>query len=112
LVFTPCSGRATQADNYVSDPAKGDRERAENPRIVRERIELLRPSASIRSGHIVIFRDEDDHLDIIRVRHGRRIDDGAWRDRVGATSSQRPASAGKAEDALLTVEPRISRFSR
>ncbi len=42
-----------------------------NPQIVRERNEFTPPVRiyTFRS-HIVVFRDEGDHLDIIRIRHG------------------------------------------
>ena len=73
---------ARQADDYVSDLAKAIERLAENPRIVRERIEFTPPVRIYPfKSHIVIFRDEEDHLDIIRIRHGHED----WMAEVGET---------------------------
>lgn len=44
---------------------------AENPKIVRERTEFTYSARIYRHGsHIIVFRDEGDHLLVIRVRQG------------------------------------------
>lgn len=41
------------------------------PGIVRERVEFTPPVRIYRyEAHIIVFRDEGDHLAIIRIRHG------------------------------------------
>lgn len=61
-----------QAVRYLADLVNAIERLADNPNIVRERIEFSPPVRiyTFRS-HIVIFRDEEDHLEIVRVRHGR-----------------------------------------
>ena len=70
--FTAQRWSPDQADAYVTDLAAAIDRLSANPGIVRERIEFT-PTVRIYNfkAHIVIFRDEGDHLDIIRIRHER-----------------------------------------
>lgn len=61
-----------QADRYIIGLAGLFDLIAENPKIVRERQEYVPPVRIYRyQSHIVIYQINDDHIIIIRVRHGR-----------------------------------------
>ena len=62
---------ADQADTYVDGLYAAFERVAENPEAVRERTEFTWPVRIDRyESPVVIFRDESDHLLIIRIRHG------------------------------------------
>lgn len=69
--FTAQSWSPDQADVYVRGLYSTLERISENPQIVRERIEFTPPVRIYNfKSHIVVFREESDHIAIIRVRHG------------------------------------------
>lgn len=69
--FTAGRWSVEQADEYVSGIVAAIERLAENPAIARERIEFTPPvRIYTHKSHVIIFRDEGDHLSVIRVRHG------------------------------------------
>jgi len=69
--FTADRWSVDQADTYVDGLNATFERLAENPQAVRERTEFNPPVRIYRyESHVVIFRDEGDHLLIIRIRHG------------------------------------------
>jgi toxin ParE1/3/4 len=69
--FTATRWSADQADEYVQGLYAAFERISENPLIVRERIEFTPPVRIYNfKSHIVVFREEPDHIAIIRIRHG------------------------------------------
>jgi toxin ParE1/3/4 len=62
---------AVRADAYVSDLSEVFELLVATPAIVRERSEFTPPVRiyTYRS-HVIIFRESDDYLDVLRIRHG------------------------------------------
>ena len=61
-----------QADIYIRQLTAGLNLLAEQPEIARERPELNPPVRVYPVGsHVIIYQIETDHIDIIRLRHGR-----------------------------------------
>jgi toxin ParE1/3/4 len=71
-LFTADRWSVAQADAYVGELLSTIDLLVENLKIARERIEFT-PTARIHPcrSHIIIFRDEDTYLDVIRIRHSR-----------------------------------------
>jgi toxin ParE1/3/4 len=69
--FTAERWSVSQADQYLKSLIVAIESLLQNPAIARERVEFV-PPVRIQScrSHVIIFRDEGDHLNIIRVRHG------------------------------------------
>jgi len=69
--FTADRWSADKADAYVSGLYAAFERLAETPHIAPERSEYT-PSVRIYrdEAHIVVFREETDHVSIIRIRHG------------------------------------------
>lgn len=69
--FSALRWSADQADEYVQGLYAAFERISENPQIARERIEFT-PPVRIHNfkSHIVVFREEADHIAIIRIRHG------------------------------------------
>ncbi len=79
-LYTAAQWSVDQADQYVRQLTAGLNLLAERPEIARERLELsplvrIHPVAS----HLVVYRIESDHLDIIRIRHAREDWEGDLR---------------------------------
>lgn len=63
---------STQADKYHSALEETFRLLAHSPKIAREREELSPPVRIHRfQSHVIVYREEDHGILIIRVRHGR-----------------------------------------
>lgn len=71
-LYTATQWSAAQADLYIRQLMAGLELLATQPGIARERSELTPPMRIYPiASHIIIYRIEADHLDIIRIRHGR-----------------------------------------
>jgi toxin ParE1/3/4 len=69
--FTADRWSPDQADAYVSGLYAAFERLAQSPHIVAERTEYKPPVRIYRyEAHIVVFRQESDHLAIVRIRHG------------------------------------------
>jgi toxin ParE1/3/4 len=71
-LYTAAQWSADQADQYIRQLTAGLNLLAGQPEIARERHEL-NPPVRIHpvASHLVVYRIESDHLDILRIRHGR-----------------------------------------
>lgn len=69
-LFTADRWSIAQAEKYLAEIFRAFERIAENPSLVRERSELVPPVRIYRiHAHLVIYRDEADHIAIVRVRH-------------------------------------------
>lgn len=70
--YTAAQWSVDQADDTIRQVTAGLETLAERPEIARERREL-NPPVRIHpvASHLVVYRIESDHLDIIRIRHAR-----------------------------------------
>lgn len=69
-LFTAGRWSIAQAETYLADIFRAFDFIAENPTLARERRELVPPVRIHRiHAHLVIYRDEADHIAIVRVRH-------------------------------------------
>jgi toxin ParE1/3/4 len=71
-LYTATQWSVDQADHYIRQLTAGLDLLSGQPEIARERSELV-PPVRIHpvASHLIIYRIEVDHLDIIRVRHRR-----------------------------------------
>jgi len=71
-LYTAAQWSVDQADLYIRQLTAGMDLLLEQPEIARERTELT-PPVRIHpvASHLIVYRIEAEHLDIIRIRHGR-----------------------------------------
>lgn len=71
-LYTATQWSVDQAQLYIRQLTAGLDFLSEQPKIARERSEL-HPPVRIHpvASHLIVYRIEADHLDIIRIRHGR-----------------------------------------
>ncbi len=69
--FTAARWSVAQADKYLTDMARAFERIAESPHLARERTEYAPPVRIHRhQAHVIVYLDEADHIDVIRIRHG------------------------------------------
>lgn len=70
--FSAARWSPDHADAYINGIIAAFEKIAENPRLYRERLEFAPPVRFyLYKAHLIVFRDADDHLDVIRIRHAR-----------------------------------------
>jgi toxin ParE1/3/4 len=71
-LYTAARWSVDQADLYIRQLTRGMELLAAMPEIARERIELT-PPVRIHpvASHLIVYRIDADHIDIIRIRHSR-----------------------------------------
>ena len=69
--FTAARWSPDQADAYIKGISAAFERIGENPRLVPERTEFTPPVRIYRcEAHIIVYTEDDDHVSVVRIRHG------------------------------------------